>query len=227
VVAVICGGRGGLSKALEQTKAVAKQVDVIGLMSPAAKEFIGEDRLRSEGGIREIVTLESGMSPGELVDRADIVLVAQLTRTTLARIGLGLSDSLPSSVVLTALWDGTPVVVARDGVDPDLAARDPEKAADAPRELARLYAEYLTRVESFGCAVIAAEQIADTVLSMLTGREPRLERAMKQRRVITEEDVRRAARRGESISVARAIVTPLARDVAKEMGVELAGASGG
>ena len=44
---------------------------------------------------------------------------------------------------------------------------------------------------------------------------------MKQRRVITEEDVRRAARRGESISVARAIVTPLARDVAKEMGVEL------
>jgi hypothetical protein len=38
---------------------------------------------------------------------------------------------------------------------------------------------------------------------------------------VTEEDVRRAARRGEPLDVTRAIVTPLARDAARELGVDL------
>ena len=128
---------------------------------------------------------------------------------------------MAAALALNTLWAGKPVVVARDGVDPDLAARDPETAADAPLELVRLYAGYLARLEAFGCNVIQADRIADTVLTLRSGRETRTERPMASRRVITEEDVRRAARRGESINVTRAIVTPLARDVAQDLGVEL------
>jgi hypothetical protein len=157
----------------------------------------------------------------ELLDCSEIVLVAHLSRTTLARTALGLSDSPAAGLVLNALWAGKPVVVAKDGVDPDLAARDPSGAPDAPRALVRLYEEYLDRLEACGCRVVPAARIADTVLALLTGREPSRERPLQSRRVVTEEDVRRAARRGEPLDVTRAIVTPLARDAARELGVDL------
>lgn len=221
VIALFCGGRGGLSTALAQTKTLAQQAPVVGVLTPAAKETIGEERLRREGGISEVLGPDSGVSLWDLVDRSEPLLVAQLTRTTLAKVTLGLGDSLAAALALNTLWAGKPVVVARDGVDPDLAARDPETAADAPLELVRLYAGYLARLEAFGCNVIQADRIADTVLTLRSGRETRTERPMASRRVITEEDVRRAARRGESINVTRAIVTPLARDVAQDLGVEL------
>jgi hypothetical protein len=89
--------------------------------------------------------------------------------------------------------------------------------------LVRLYEEYLDRLEAFGCHVLPAARISETVISLLTGREPTRERPLQSRRVITEEDVRRAARRNEPLDVTRAIVTPLARDVAQELGVELTG----
>jgi hypothetical protein len=221
VVAIFCGGRGGLPTALAQVSGIAKLARVVAVLTPAAKEIIGEDQLKREARVHEIVLPDGGVSPWELIDRAEVMLVAQLTRTTLARIGLGLSDSFASTLVLNALWAGKPVVVAKDGIDPDLAARDGAAAADAPRALLRLYEEHLDLLEAFGCHVIPAAQIGDTVISLLTGREPVRERPLQSRRVITEEDVRRAARRGESIDVTRAVVTPLARDAAAELGVDL------
>jgi hypothetical protein len=221
VVAVFCGGRGGLPTALAQVSGIAELARVVAVLTPAAKEIIGEDRLRREARVHEIVLPDGGVSPWELIERAEVVLVAQLTRTTLAKIGLGLSDSLASTLVLNALWSGKPVIVAKDGVDPDLAARDGAGAADTPRALVRVYDEYLDHLEAFGCHVIPAAQIGDTVIPLLTGREPTRERPLQSRRVITEEDVRRAARRGESIDVTRSVVTPLARDAAAELGVDL------
>jgi len=221
VAAIFCGGRGGLSTALAQVSGIAKLARVVAVLTPAAKEIIGEERLEREARVHEIILPDSRVSPWELIDRAEVILVAQLTRTTLARIGLGLGDSFASTLVLNALWFGKPVVVAKDGVDPDLAARDGTGAADAPRALVRLYEEYLDRLEAFGCHVIPAARISDTVIATLTGREPTRERPLQSRRVVTEEDVQRAARRGESIDVGRAIVTPLARDAAQELGVSL------
>ena len=221
VIALFCGGRGGLSTALAQTKTLAQQAPVVGVLTPAAKETIGEERLRKEGGISEVIGPDSGVSLWGLVDRTEPLLVAQLTRTTLAKVALGLGDSLAAALALNTLWAGKPVVVARDGVDPDLAARDPERVGDAPLELVRLYAGYLARLEALGCDVIPAERIADTVLALRSGRETRTERPLASRRVITEEDIRRAARRGEAISITGAIVTPLARDVAADLDVEL------
>jgi len=221
VLAVFCGGRGGLSEALAQVSGVAKLARVVAVLTPAAKEIIGEERLRKEASVHETVLPDSRVSPWELIDRAEVVLVAQLTRTTLARIGLGLSDSFASTLVLNAVWSGKPVVVAKDGVDPDLAARDGSGAGDAPRALVRLYEEYLDRLEAFGCHLVPAARIGDTVISLLTGRELSRDQPLRSRRVITEADVRRAARRGESIDVTRAIVTPLARDAAQELGVDL------
>ncbi len=219
--AIFCGGRGGLSTALAQVGGIAKLAHVVAVLTPAAKEIIGAERLTREARVHQIVLPDSRVSPWELIDRSQVLLVAQLTRTTLARIGLGLSDSLASTLVLNALWAGKPVVVAKDGVDPDLAARDASGAPDAPRALARVYEEYLDRLEAFGCHVIPAARLSETVISLLTGREPTRERPLQSRRVITEEDVQRAARRGESLDVSRAIVTPLARDAARELGVEL------
>jgi hypothetical protein len=221
VVAIFCGGRGGLSTALAQVSGIAKLAHVVAVLTPAAKEIIGEERPMREARAHEIVLPDSRVSPWELIDRAEVVLVAQLTRTTLARIGLGSGDSFASTLVLNALWAGKAVVVARDGVDPDLAARDGAGTPDAPRALVRLYEEYLDRLEACGCHIIPAARISETVVSLLTGREPSRERPLQSRRVITEEDVRRAARRGESVDVTRAVVTPLARDAAQELGVDL------
>jgi hypothetical protein len=221
VAAIFCGARGGLSAALAQVGGIAKLARVVGVLTPAAKETIGEDRLRREARVHEVVLPEQRVNPWELLDRVEVLAVAQLTRTTLGRIGLGLSDSFASTLALNALWSGKPVVVAKDGVDPDLAARDGRGAPDAPRALVRLYDEYLDRLEAFGCHVLPTARLSETVLSLLTGREPTRERPLQSRRVITEEDVQRAARRGESIDVSRAIVTPLARDAARELGVEL------
>jgi len=222
VIAAFCGGRGGLSTALEQVREVAEKARVVGVLSPAAKEIVGADRLRNEAGAHEVVLPDSGVHPWDLAHRADAVVVAQLTRTTLARLALGLGESLISSMVLHALWDGKPVVVARDGVDPDLAAcEESEGSPDVARELIRLYDEYLTRLAAFGCQVMPAERLSEAVRAALAGHAPGPHRPLRSRRVITEDDVHRASRRGESINIAGAVVTPLARDTARDLGVPL------
>jgi hypothetical protein len=222
VVAAFCGGRGGLTTALEQVREVAEKARVVGVLSPAAKEIVGADRLNSEAGAHEIVLPDSGAHPWDLAHRADAVAVAQLTRTTLARLALGLGESLISSMALHALWDGKPVIVARDGVDPDLAAcEESEGAVDVARELVRLYDDYLERLVAFGCQVVPAAGLAETVRAALAGETPGLHRPLRTRRVITEQDVIRASRRGESINITGAVVTPLARDTARDLGVSL------
>lgn len=224
VVAAFCGGRGGLSTALEQIREVAEKARVVGVLSPAAKEIVGADRLKDEAGAHEIVLPDSGAHPWDLAHRADVVAVAQVTRTTLARLALGLGDSLIASMVLHALWGGRPVVVAQDGVDPDLAAcEECDGSVDVARELVRLYDGYLERLATFGCQVIPAERLAEATCAALAGETPGPHRPLSTRRVITEEDVRRASRRGETIDVTGAVVTPLARDTARDLGVPLVG----
>ena len=222
IIAAFCGGRGGLSTALEQIHEVAEKARVVGVLSPAAKEVVGLDRLKNEAGAHEVVLPDSGAHPWDLAHRADAVVVAQLTRTTLARLALGLGESLISSMVLHALWDGKPVIAAQDGVDPDLAACEESGGSpDVARELIRLYDEYLTRLAAFGCQVIRAERLAETTRGALVGERSTEVRPLSARRVITEDDVRRASRRGESINVTGAVVTPLARDTARDLGVPL------
>ena len=222
VVAVFCGGHAGLPTALQQTRLVAARARVTALLSRAAKETIGEQRLKSEAGVHQVVLSEGAVDPRELAHRADVIVVAQLTHNSLAKIALGLSDTPATNVVLHGLLAGKPVVVARDGVDPALAGCELcAGGADTARELLQLYDEYVGRLAAFGCRVVRAEQLSEATLEALTQGRPRREAPGASRRVITEDDVVRAARRGESIAVAGAIVTALARDSAQQLGVPL------
>jgi len=222
IVAVFCGGHAGLQAALPQMRLVAARAQVVALLSRAAKEVIGEDRLTREAGAREVVLSEGAVDPRQLAHRADVLVVAQLTHNTLAKIALGISDTPASNTVLHALLAGKPVVVAKDGVDPSLAGCEQcAGGADTSRDLLMLYDEYLGRLAAFGCRVVRAEQLAQATTEALAGALPRRAREGSGRRVITEEDVVRASRRGESVDVTGAIVTALARDTAQQLGVAL------
>ena len=146
-----------------------------------------------------------------------VVVFPTLSQNTAARGAWGLRDSLPSEAMAWALKKGIPVVACRDWVCPG-EGKDPYSL---------FLGGMLKKLEVFGVRFCSCSRLAETVSGAGKGTGPkRLEHTEKIPagcRVLTASAVRDAARGGRKrIQVGKGcLVTPLARDEAKDCGVEL------
>ncbi|MBC8015056.1 MAG: flavoprotein [Sporomusaceae bacterium] len=222
---IFTGGTIGLEQSLvELQKIQALHIEVSVVLSAAAEQIIGVNRIKEHlGNNINLVTIHSPY-PGKLLREADFVLVPVLTQNTAAKLAYTLSDTLPSTLIMQALMLGKPVLAAMNAADPQDGWRIKKDMGKCPPALSEALRQNLKKIESYGIELVHVKDLA-------AGSQKILNNLVKQtvpvsqgkRSVIDAEAIKAAAGDGRSsITVSKwVIITPLARDVAKEYGIEI------
>lgn len=156
-----------------------------------------------------------------LISKSDAILLPAVGDDDAAKMALGIFDEPVARTALAALSLGKPLVVSlHSPYDALLKVRAPVLRA--------VWEGYRRTLSSFGFNVVEAAEIAATVQSQIAPRaEANAQTPPKaapngRRVVVTAEDIDRAAKSGNKFqSPPGALITPLARDRARELGVTL------
>lgn len=224
-LAIFTGGTIGLEQSLlELQKIQALHIEVSVVLSAAAEQVIGINRIKEQlGSAINLVTVHSPY-PGKLLREADIVLVPVLTQNTAAKLAYTLSDTLPSTLIMQALMLGKPVLAAINAADPQDDWRIKKDMGKCPPALSEALRQNLRRIENFGIKLVKVEELAIGSQKIMDSMVKKtVHPPQGKRSVMDAEAIKAAARNGlSSITVSKGmIITPLARDVAREYGINI------
>ncbi len=172
---------------------------------------------RSESPAVNLSPLYTRAAPAvwdELVSQVEAVVLPALTLEVLSKSSLLIPDVPAVAACLQALSSGVPVYASSFEVE-----KLKRSTGRMPGGFQTAYFGHLRTVESLGFQVLEASQIAQR----LGGKAKVLATAARGRDVLTVEDVEAFARSGSKVLrvAPGTIVTPLARDVAQSMGIEV------
>lgn len=222
---VFTGGTIGLEQSLiELQKIQALKIDLTIVLSAAAEQVVGIKRVQeSLGSETRIVTTQSPY-PGQLLRAADIVLVPVLTQNTAAKLAHTLSDSLASTLIMQALMLGKPVVAAENAADPLDSWRVKKNMGQCPPGLLQTLQDNLRKIKDYGIQLVRVDNLAEECQKKVARSiEMELSSPKAKKSVLDAAAIKAAAGHGlKSIAVLPGtIITPLARDVARDYGIEL------
>lgn len=202
-----CGCPGWLDELSKDLSVVRRGFSLTSGCSPAAENLLGREYMEQGTG-----PLQYGKELYEAVHQADIVLFPNLSQNTAARTACGIRDTPGSEVMALSLKEGKRVIACRSWICPG-SRRD---------SYSIFLADMLGQIEKIGVQLYSRGNLSS-----------HFERDGEQRGVknkdevsfslVTAAAVREAKARGLSMIKAdgRCIVTPLAKDEAKKLNVEL------
>jgi hypothetical protein len=226
LVVVFSGATSSLPDAIGQCRLLVLDGYELRLaFTPTAERFFGPIVREGLEGFPHVQPLDPAEWLTELHE-ARAVLCPMLSVNTLSRLSLLLADGLVPNLLLHGLFMGKPVVLARDGVDPADAGRRTLGIDQGTPALRQALAERLRTVSAYGGRVTDARGLRAATTAALSGPVTAPAgapaRALAAGPVVTAADVRRARGSGEALDLSpTSLVTPLARDLALQLGVPL------
>ncbi|MBP2654446.1 MAG: flavoprotein [Firmicutes bacterium] len=225
ILALFSGGTIGLEaglRALAEIQGYPAEVAVI--LSVAAEKVIGISRIREQLGNDVFVVTAQDQYPGNILREADVVVMPVLTKNTAAKLARTISDTMLTTLVLQALLLGKPVIMASNAANPREYARIEAGTDQAPTGLVRVLEENLKRVEGLGVRLVDVAFIAAEIKKNLGRAQDSVSIAGSAIKVLIDAAAVKAALTcgDRRITIPKgAIITPLAVDRARELGVEL------
>ncbi|MCX7918139.1 MAG: hypothetical protein N3A72_00750 [bacterium] len=221
ILVIFTGSDVGLVPAIDQIKQLQQQkkYTFTFLLSHAAQKIIGTDKLLPITTGYQVLTDIPAENVLSFIQEQELVLVATLSRTTAIKLASTITDTLVTDLLYTALVNKKPIIAARNGADPMLAncprCGTPEMA---PAIIQSIHTE-LDKLIQYGIRLVPVDDLAEETVSILES----IPRKGPEKKIITEYDIKSAASSGDKkIRVRKgSIVTPLARDTAKELNIEL------
>lgn len=217
------GGKTGYQEAIKEVKKLQEEGwSFIFACSKGAEAIYGQELRTAFPGV-EFLSEPLNVSPLEVQKKMDLVLIPVLSQNSLVKIALGLGDTLPTLLIKMALLLGKPILAASNAADTRYFCQ--QKGLLTPSlGLLQLMDSYLERLASFGIKLVEVQTLSRTAKEIAGGKTTPREKVQKSvsKRVVTGEDIREAAVSGQNILCpAGTLVTPMARDLARQYGVEL------
>lgn len=214
-----------LELALEQVRlieAMAGKSSVFAVSS--ARDWVCGQDVKDKSGCKCILDTVKPEGLAKTLQKADILVLPTFCFKTAAKAARLIDDSQETAIVISALMQSKPVLAANDGFTLLNTLSNEAIRAEIKRILAKL--------ESFGMVFSQTDQLAATFRKMMSKRDSpihlapqkdTLNPAASAARLVTAKDIRRAADENQkSIALApRGIITPLARDQAKEYDIRI------
>jgi hypothetical protein len=214
-----------LDVALEQSRIIETAAGKCGVFTgESARAFVCGDDVRDRAGARCILDTVKPEGVEKVLERADVLVLPTLCLKVAAKVATLSCDTQESNLVFTALLLGKKVLAARDGfLICDVLANDGMKA-----EIERT----LNKLEGFGMTFCPTDQLSESferlvqgsqASSVTTPTEDSKEETPAPLRLITAKIINAAANDQQtSLRLAPdGKVTPLARDLAREYGIEI------
>ncbi len=231
ILAVFCGATVGVPTALAQVRSLVWHgYRVHTVFTAAASTLYGNQAAWQWDGLPHI----EPVAPDEWLQRlneAAGVIVPVLSVNTLTKITLLLADNVATNVVVHALFMGKPVVAAVDGVDPQGSGRSRLGFNRGTPALEQALRTRLDHVKQYGCMVVGAERVGETLRQRLgttrlrettSSPNPVPQRGLSLTgAVVSVAQVAHARRNGVRVLhiPEKALVTPLARETAASHGI--------
>lgn len=227
-LAIFTGGTIGLETGLEELKLLqAINIELTVVLSAFAETTVGSSRIKEKlGSGVQVVTAQSPY-PGKNLRAADIVLVPVLTQNTAAKLAHTFTDTMAASLIVQALMLGKPVIAAQNAADPEDAWRLQKRMDQAPPPLRAAMQENLRKCKLYGIELVPVDTLAAAAKKVIfreADPQPVFSPGKTAKKQVLDADtVRHSARNGaRTVSIAHgALVTPLARDIAGECGVDI------
>ncbi|CUH94324.1 hypothetical protein P22_0390 [Propionispora sp. 2/2-37] len=225
VLALFTGGSIGMETGLEEVnrlQALGAAVTVV--LSPAAEKIIGRETVQAAlGSDIPIVTVQDRY-PGKEVREAAVLVVPVLTQNTAAKVANTLADSLASTMIMQRLMTGKPVIAAYNAADPRDASRCKLQMGQPAPALMQALQANLKKLESYGVVLVPVEGLANACQTIWGTRPQECFLAAKSKKTVIDAPAVKAAFHSGCRQImipAAAIITPLARDLARDYGLEL------
>ena len=214
-----------LEQALEQVRLIeniAARSSVYTVNS--ARSWVCGADVKEKAGTRCILDTVKPEGLEKALQKADILVLPTFCFKTAAKVARLISDDQDSAIVLAALTQGKPVLATRDG----FALCDVLINDGIRNEIERI----LTKLESFGMVFCETAQLCEVFKKITsgkpakeseTGKKPTDKHSPKGLKLVTVKDIQIAVNnQQQTIQLAPGgIVTPLARDQAKEYAIRI------
>lgn len=190
------------------------------------------ERVLTENTIQEIlgpsnIILErnvTGLKP--LYSGVDLLIIPTLTMNSAAKIALGIEDSMITDIVAHAIMQGIPIIAAKDGCDLQNPVRLQLGMNKAPIAYLNKMKEQLLTLEAYGIKLVDAKQLYEYASKKNSFIEETTELETVEsihkinKKVLSRTDIIETANKGKILMVSsQTIITSLAKDTAKELGV--------
>ncbi len=234
LIVVFSGATVGFQEAIRQVRGLVLDGFRLKLtFSRGAQQIFGSAVRDELAGFPNIGRVEPTKWLTDLTE-ARAVVSPLLSVNTVSKVSLLIADNLVTNLILHALFMGKPVVLARNGADPEGRGRKELGFDKGNASLARAVSDRMRTAAEFGCRLTDIERLGETVRSAfqreaqpITERsehpvDPGLRTLNRRGKVVTAADIRHAHRvRAEMRISSSSVITPLGRDLALRYGVPL------
>lgn len=233
LLTVFTGATVGLAEAVAQVRALIIAGYRLRLVFSGMAEHLYGPWFREQlAGFPEWQDIASERWYGDLTAAAAIV-VPMLSVNSLSRLSLLIADNQAGNLILHGLFAGKPVLLSEDGVRSG-EGRSALGFDAGSASLKAAIVERLARVRDLGAVVLPGRALAAAVDGCLAGAalavapaEAPASAAICPKTVVGQAEVVAAGPGGRLRIQAGALVTPLARDSARELGVVIEVIHGG
>ncbi len=232
IIVVFTGATVGLAEGIRQVRSLLLDGFHVELVfSDSAGHLFGEMVQKELNDFTNLGLLSPEKWLSSL-KQASAVAVPLLSLNTVSKLSLLIADDLVGNILLHALLSGKPLVMAKEGADPDGKGRRALGFHRGNAALNDAMRRRLKSLEDLGCILTDIDQLSNSVRSVI--RQKGLGQAHEQnplserpsiclrRQVVTAGDVLGAHQKGANLLLGQAArMTPLARDLAGQLGVAL------
>lgn len=230
---IFTGGTIGLEESLRELQKIqALQVEMSVVLSAAAEKIIGMERIKEQLGSHITFVTAQSPYPGNLLREADFLLVPVLTQNTAAKLAYTLADTLASTVIMQGLMLGKPILAAMNAADPQDSWRVQKNMGKSSPALSESLRQNLKKIEGYGIQLAHVEQLAmnsQKIMERLAKKASENQQSQSQvagggkKSILDAAAIEVAASSGLTRIVVpkNGIITPLARDLARDHGIEI------
>jgi ethanolamine utilization protein len=233
VLAIFTGGTIGLEPSLtelQQLQKIGFKLSVV--LSRAAEKVIGIDLIKEKLGSNILIIDSQLAHPGQLLGETDLVLVPVLTQNMAAKLAHTISDTLVTTLVMQALMMGKPVIAAQNAADPQASWRIEANMGKSSTGLLQSLRSNLDKLTAYGIKLVqvtalgaASQKLLEQSIKKVVISEQVSEKSpvKNKKTIIGATAVKAVIAKGlKQLTLSQGtIVTPLARDVARDLGVEI------
>jgi hypothetical protein len=228
LLVILDGTFSPLDEVFTQLQALARFYRLVGLATEHFRAAYSAEFLRERCAV-ELLPAELAEDDLEsALAQAELVLAPVLTRDTIVKSALGLSDSPSSFALVRALLAKKQVIAISDFALAELEQSAGEIVKPAPSSLVNLMHQYLERLRQWGVGFVKPADIFRSVEAAIAGTGDKTcdslpPRPPFKRQIVTVEDLQGAKQFGQKrFRIERnGIVTDEARDYAAREGIAL------
>lgn len=226
---VFTGASIGFKEVIPQLRALSEDgwhLKVV--LSNSAEYVLTPQLIKKMLGVEKVYPERETKALSPLYRDVGLIIFPTLSLNTAVKIALGVADSLPTNLAAHALMEGIPLVAVRNACDLKNYTRLQLGMNKTPKDYMSRMEQYLNTLEDYGIELTEAETLYEKVAggygrkSTASGRKKKKEVYHFNKKVLSRIDVIDAKNADATLFISRnTIVTNLAFDTAKELGVEI------